>query len=94
MADRSRSVQFASVREFRSRLGSLIDGEDTVLVTRHGKPAAVFLPLEDLRTLPVELRRPLIRALGKIVSSRLEEKGITEEEVLNDFRAAKRRRRR
>ena len=46
-----------SIRDLRTRIGELIDGDEPVLVTRHGKGAAVLNPLSGPEKLPIEIRR-------------------------------------
>ena len=87
-------MKTASIREFRSQVSELIQGEETVLVTRHGKPAAVLLSLRDPKLLPMELRRQLYLEMSAKIAAELDAKGITEDEILRDFEDAKKRRRR
>ena len=50
----------ASIREFRATLAELIEEKEPVVITRHGKPAAVVYPLENMRIVPLEVRQELL----------------------------------
>jgi prevent-host-death family protein len=87
-------VRTTTIREFRSNIAKLIDGDESVLVTKHGKPAAVLYPLRDPSKIPLEVRRKLFLALAKDIGKQLDAKGISEEEIERDFAEFKKRRRR
>jgi len=87
-------VKTTTIREFRSNIASLIDSDESVLVTKHGKPAAVMYPLRDPSKLPVEVRRKIFLALAADIGKQLDATGISEEEIDRDFAEFKKRRRR
>jgi prevent-host-death family protein len=87
-------MKTTSIRDFRSRLAELIEGDEPVLVTRHGKQAAVLFPLNDPRKIPVEIRRKLFLDIAKEIGRKLDAQGVTDEEIERDFAAFKKRRRR
>ena len=87
-------MKTTTVREFRSQFCAMLQGKEAVLVTRRGKPAAVFYPLNDPPKLPMEIRRRLYLELSAEIARDLDARGITEEEILRDFEAFKKRRRR
>ncbi len=86
-------MKFATIREFRDHATTLMKGQEPVFVTRKGKPAGIFLPLHQ-DTIPVELRKELLTAFGRLISDAMQAKGVTEEEVLEDFEAFRKSRRR
>lgn len=88
------TLRTASVRELRSHVSEMIEGPQTVLVTKHGKATAMVFPLSNPKEIPLELRRQLYLALSAKIAQVLDAKGISEEEVLRDFEDAKKRRRR
>ena len=87
-------MKTATIREFRSNVAKLIDSDESVLVTKHGKPAAVLYPLRDPSKIPLEVRRKLYLALTEDIAKQLDAKGITEEDIERDFAEFKKRRRR
>ena len=87
-------MKTTSIREFRSRIAELIDGDEPVLVTRHGKNAAVLYPLHDPKKIPIEIRRKLFRELTDDIARQLDAKGVTDAEIERDFADFKKRRRR
>lgn len=87
-------MKTASIRDFRSRIAELIDSNEPVLVTRHGKNAAVLFPLNDPKKIPLDLRRKLFRDLTNDIARQLDAKGVTDEDVERAFTSIKRRRRR
>lgn len=71
----------------------LFEGGEPVLVTRQGKVSGLYVPLENPEQVPDDLRRDLLAAVGRYVAGVLEDKGVSEEEILDDFSAFRRRRR-
>jgi prevent-host-death family protein len=86
-------MKTTSIRDFRSRIAELIDSDEPVLVTRHGKNAAVLYPLNDPQKIPLELRRKLFRDITASIAQELDTKGVTDEDIEREFTAAKKRRR-
>jgi hypothetical protein len=78
------------VREFRAHLSRFVSGEEPVLLTRHGKVSGLYLPLEDPSHVPDDLRRELSSVLGAHLSRLLEARGVSDEELEEDFRAHRR----
>jgi hypothetical protein len=76
-----------------AELGEAFGGDEPVLVTRGGRVSGLYVPLEEGETLSRELRRELIGVLGRHISGSLEAKGISEEEIQEDFNAHRRSRR-
>ena len=86
-------MKVAALREVEAGVPALLDGAEPILVTRQGKISGLYVPLEDPSQIPQDLRRDLISAVGRYLSGVLEEKGVSEEEILEDFDAFRRRRR-
>ncbi len=86
-------MRVAGARELRENLAGLLDGGEPVLVTRHGKLSGLYLPLADPDRVPTDLRLELARVLGRHLAGLLQAKGISEDDVLEDFSAHRRRRR-
>jgi hypothetical protein len=87
------------VRQFRKDVPRLVRGKDLVLVTWHGQPQSVLMPLKDIRKMPRELRMEFLRQTTKEIQAHLRKRGITEAQILANFedwrktrRAARRRR--
>jgi PHD/YefM family antitoxin component YafN of YafNO toxin-antitoxin module len=78
-------MRTTTVKEFRDQATKLLRGSELLLITRRGKAAGLYLPLEETRDLPLELRKELQVSLASSVRQALEEKGITEEEILEGF---------
>lgn len=78
-------MKVTGIREFRKEAPSLVRGKDLVLVTWHGRPQSVLMPLRDIRKLPRELRMEFLRQSGKEIQAQLRKRGITEEMILADF---------
>jgi prevent-host-death family protein len=87
-------MKTTSIRDFRSRIAELIDSDEPVLVTRHGKNAAVLYPLHDPKKIPIEIRRKLFLEMSASIAKELDAKGVTDEEIERNFAAFKKRRRR
>jgi PHD/YefM family antitoxin component YafN of YafNO toxin-antitoxin module len=80
------------IREFRERLAAyLLESDAPVAITRHGDTIGYFIPAHRKR--PVTERAALKEAAAQL-DALLAIKGITEDELVSDFksrRAAKRR---
>lgn len=87
-------MKTTSIRDFRSRIAELVDGDEPVLVTRHGKHAAVLYPLHDPAAIPIEIRRKLFRDITDDIAKKLDTEGVSDEEIERDFAAFRKRRRR
>lgn len=86
------TMKLTSVKEFRDRATILLRSQEPLLITRRGKVAGLYLPLTDANSLPLELRRELQLAIAEAVRRSLQERGFTEEEILEDFERFRERR--
>ena len=68
-------------------------GKDLVFVTRHGKLASIVVPVAERQALQVDLRREPLESIGKAVSAHLRKTGVSEGQVLRDFKARRKERR-
>ncbi len=91
-------MRIASVREFRDKATAMFRSQEPILVLRRGQIAGLFFPY-PAETLPVEFKRELFVKLTDQIGQRLQQAGLTEEEILEGFerfrkahRAARRRR--
>lgn len=51
------NMKLASVQEFRDHLAKFINDDKPVMLTRHGEPMGVYLPLSDKEHVPIEIKR-------------------------------------
>ena len=84
-------MRVVTVRGFRDRASEMFRSDDVILVTRDGRPAGFFLPW-DAPELPADVRREVFLRLTEQIAAQRAARGVTEEEVLSDFAAARRRR--
>jgi len=87
-------MKAATIREFRSNIAKLIASDELVLVTKHGKPAAVVYPLRNPKKIPLELRRKLYLAMADEIAKQLKTQNVTGEQIEREFNEHKKRRRR
>ena len=87
------TMKVVTVRDFRDRATEMFRSDDVILVTRDGTPAGFYIPWNSA-DIPVELRRELFGTIADRIRSEREAIGLTEEEVLADFAASRRDRRR
>ena len=87
-------MQLTSIREFRNGLSAYTKAGDLVLVLNHGRMVGCFLPLEHNRDVPIELKKEFVAYLGKHIASSLSSRKVKEKDILSDFRAFKKNRRR
>ncbi len=86
-------MKVAALQKSATETPNLFEGGEPVLVTRQGKISGLYVPLEDPDQVPSDLRRDLLTAVGRYVAEVQDDKGVSEEEILEDFRAFRRRRR-
>lgn len=87
-------MKTATIREFRSNIAELISGEESVLVTKHGRPAAVVYPLRDPKKIPLELRRKLYSEMASEIAKQLDAQGVSDEQIEREFDEHRKTRRR
>jgi len=87
-------MKLASIREFRSGISGYTQKGEMVIVTKSGRMVGCFLPLTATEEIPIELKREFVETLGSRIARQLSEKKIEEKEILDDFRAFKKSRRR
>jgi len=87
-------MKTTTIREFRGNIAKLIDSDESVLITKHGKPAAVMYPLRDPAKIPLEVRRKLYVAMAGEIARQLDAQNVSEEEIERDFAEFRKRRRR
>lgn len=78
-------MKISTVREFRDNATGLLRSKDPILVTRRGRLAGIFFPRPET-TLPIELKREMFALLSADVERQLKKRGVSEDEVLTDFR--------
>lgn len=86
-------MKIAGVREVREKTAEYLSGGDPFLVTKHGKIAGVYIPLDTADRLPDDWRREIGRMLSAYFAGILRAKGVSDKDVAEDFRAYRRRRR-
>jgi hypothetical protein len=77
-------MKITTVREFRDKATGMLRSRDPILVTRRGRLAGVFFPLQK-DFLPGELKRELFAMLTSEVARQIKRRRISEKEVLQDF---------
>lgn len=69
----------ASIREFRANLAELIEQDEPIIVTRHGRPTAVTYPLKNVHRVPPEVRHDLIEDM-------VSDLGLQHDEVIDVYK--------
>ncbi len=87
-------MKLTSIREFRTDISSYTKKGEMMVITSHGKMVGCFLPLTTTKDIPIEFKREFVAALGQKMASTLLSKKFQEKEILNDFEAFKKNRRR
>ncbi len=85
-------MRIATLRDFRDHASEMMRSSGVILITRDGKPAGFFVPW-DRPDIPDDIRKGLYLELSGRVREHREESGVTEEEIVADFQAARRARR-
>ena len=72
------------IREFREKLASfLLESDVPVAITRHGDTVGYYIPARRKRT---EADRAALKEAASRLQAMLVEQGISEEEILKDFK--------
>ncbi len=72
------------IREFREKLASyLLETEETVAITRHGDTVGYYIPARRKRT---ETERAALKEASARLQKALAAEGISEEEVIKNFK--------
>ena len=85
-------MKISTVREFRDKATTLLRSKDPILVTRRGRLAGVFFPWPEA-SLPLELKRELFSVLGSEMRRQVKKRGLSEEQVVEDFESWRKSRR-
>lgn len=85
-------MKVATIRDFRDRATTMLRSRDLVLITRDGLPAGFFVPW-DQPDLPDDVKRGIYVGLSQKARQERKAKRVTEQQILADFRAARRARR-
>ncbi|MGH9160530.1 MAG: hypothetical protein ACRD2X_11180 [Vicinamibacteraceae bacterium] len=85
-------MRISTVQEFRDKTAGILRSKTPILVTRRGRLAGIFFPRPEL-TLPIELKRELYDILSSDVARQLKRRRISEDDVLEDFEASRKKRR-
>jgi len=72
------------IREFREKLASyLLESEEAVAITRHGDTVGYYIPARRKRA---ETERAALKEAASRLQAALASEGISEEEVVKDFK--------
>ena len=78
------------VREFRENLSGYLESPTPVAITRHGETIGFFVPT---RRRPSEADLDALRRAGERLSDIIEASGASEDELVNEFKAQREKRR-
>ena len=85
-------MQISTEREFREDAAGMLRATAPILVTRRGRLSGIFFPRPET-TLPIELKRELFAVLSADVAQQISKRGLSEEEILADFKSWRKKRR-
>ena len=92
MAEKVAAMKTTTVNALKDQAGKMLHSDEPLVITHKGKAAGVYISLES-QALPRELRNQLLEQLVEATAQEMAEKGITEEQVLAEFEAARKARR-
>jgi antitoxin (DNA-binding transcriptional repressor) of toxin-antitoxin stability system len=75
-------MRTASIKDFREHLAEMLDKDETVMLTRHGRPLGFYVPWKDTENLPLELKREAFlknAPLRKKLFGHIDEKDLMED---------------
>ena len=77
------------IREFRENLASYIESSTPVAITRHGETVGFYVPARRKRE---QADLEALRKAGEQLDAMIAAAGTTEDELVEDFKAARRNR--
>ena len=77
-------------REFRNQLAEYLESETPVAVTRHGETIGFYIPV---RRKPADAERAALRVAAEQLDRLVSSLGVSEDELVADFDAARRAKR-
>ncbi len=77
------------IREFRERLSDYLESKTPVAITRHGATIGIYVPT---RPKPSQADLEALRAAGEQMQKLIAAAGTTEDEIVADFKKARRER--
>lgn len=82
-------MRSVGVREFRDQATTLMASGEMIVIERHGEPIGFFVPISatDRRE-----GRAALGRLGQLVASVLDEADVSEDDLVNEVAARRRRR--
>jgi antitoxin (DNA-binding transcriptional repressor) of toxin-antitoxin stability system len=83
-------AQKVGIREFRERLATFLESSGPVAITRHGETVGYYIPARPSKD---AVNLAALRKAAEQLDALLAAKGVTEEQLVNDFQEARRSRR-
>src|SRR4051794_3697930 len=83
-------TQKVGIREFRERLATFLEASGPVAITRHGETVGYYIPARPSKD---AAHVAALRTAAEQLDALLAASGATEDELVNDFKEARRRRR-
>jgi len=84
-------VRVAEISYLDIKPARVFSGSKPVLVKTRGKVSGVYVPLQKIHRLPDEIRRQVTEAVGHHIAKALTRRGVTNQQIKEDFRAYRRR---
>ena len=84
-------TQKVGIREFRENLASYLESKTPVAITRHGTTIGIYVPTKPK---PSEQELEALRVAGEKMRELIEAAGASEDEIVAEFKEARRKRRR
>jgi PHD/YefM family antitoxin component YafN of YafNO toxin-antitoxin module len=82
-------TQKVGIREFRERLAMFLEASGPVAITRHGETVGYYIPARSSKD---AVHLASLRKAAEHLDALLAAKGVSEDELVNDFKEARRRR--
>ena len=78
------------IREFRENLADYLESKTPVAITRHGSTIGIYVPTKPK---PAQADLEALRVAGEKMTELIAAAGATEDEIVADFKKARRQRR-
>ena len=82
--------QKVGIREFRERLATFLEASGPVAITRHGETVGYYIPARPSKN---AAHLAALRTAAERLDALLAESGVTEDDLVNEFKEARRSRR-
>ena len=73
-------------QELETLLNRITDADERIVIERDGDPVAVMMSYQEYKTYRQQMAHHLLTEIGKKLGAEVEKQGLTEEQLIEEFR--------